>query len=129
MKEVFFMKKPEGYPAVIPYLILNNTAGFLEFTQVLFGAKEHFKLPGDNNKIIHAEIKIDDSIIMFADKNEMFGVQNAALFIYVDNTDETYNKAIEMGAESVRKPEDLDYGRGAGVKDPFGNTWWITQAK
>lgn len=122
------MKKPEGYPTVSPYLILNNAAGFLDFTKALFGAEEHFKMPGDNNKIIHAEIKIDDSIIMFADNNQMFDIQNAALFIYVENTDELYKKAIELGAESVREPQDLDYGRGAGIKDPFGNTWWITQA-
>lgn len=55
-------------------------------------------------------------------------VQNAGMFIYVENTDKTFQKAIDHGAEVLMPISDKEYGRTCGVRDPFGNTWWITQA-
>ena len=66
---------------------------------------------------------------MFADTTDKFKTSNAGLFIYVENADESYKKAIDEGATTVMELSDQDYGRTCGVSDPFGNTWWITSVK
>lgn len=126
MSEVYI---PEGYNTVMPYLIINNAEGFLKFTQEVFGAIEKMKVMRDETTIMHAEIKIGESCIMFAGANEQFGVQNAGLYINVADADATYKKALEAGATSVMEPSDQSYGRSGGVKDPSGNTWWITSSQ
>ena len=110
----------------MPYLIIKDAAGFLQFTKDVFGAEERMKHMRDENIIMHAEIKIGDSSIMFADATDEFSSSTAGMFIYVTNADATYNKAISLGATSVMPMCDQPYGRTGGVKDPHGNTWWIT---
>jgi len=117
---------PENYQAIMPYLIVKNAAQFIAFTQKVFGATEQFKTMRDEQTIMHAEVNINGSTIMFADATETYHQQNAGMFVYVESCDETYQKALDNGAESIIPPADQSYGRSAGVKDPFGNTWWIT---
>lgn len=124
------MKIPENNQTVMPYLIVENAAGFLSFTENVFGARETFKNMRDENVIRHAEIMIGtDSTIMFADATKDYPPSTAGFFIYVDNADETFAKAISEGATVVKHITDESYGRGGGIKDPFGNTWWITAVK
>jgi PhnB protein len=119
---------PENYQRIMPYLIVKNAAAFFEFTQKVFGATKQYKQMRDENTIMHAELNIKGSTIMYCDSTEIYHVQNAGMFIYVDSCDETYKKAIDNGAESVAEPAGMPYGRSAGVKDAFGNTWWINEA-
>ncbi|MEO5908523.1 MAG: VOC family protein [Ginsengibacter sp.] len=123
------MKIPKNNQTVMPYIILENAAGFILFTQKVFGAKEISKSMREENVIMHAEIMIGDSTIMFADATEQFKSSNAGLFVYVENADETFKKATREGATVVREITDESYGRSGGIKDPFGNTWWITAVK
>lgn len=123
------MKIPENNQTVMPYLILENAAGFILFTQKVFGAKETLKTMRVENVIRHAEIMIGNSTIMFADAAEQFKPSNAALFMYVENADETFAKAIHEGATVEKEITNESYGRGGGIKDPFGNIWWITAVK
>lgn len=117
---------PENYQAIMPYLIVKNAAAFIQFTQTVFGAAEQFKTMRDEQTIMHAEVNINGSTIMFADATDTYTQQNAGMFVYVENCDDTYQKALDNGAESIMPPADQSYGRSAGVKDTFGNTWWIT---
>src|SRR3954454_23610966 len=117
---------PEGYQRVMPYLILKDAQGFLNFMQTVFGATQKMKIMRDENHIMHAEIQVGESTIMFAESTEEYTTQNAGLFIYVNDADETYHKAIQEGATSVTALSNQDYGRSGGVKDAFGNVWWIT---
>jgi PhnB protein len=117
---------PEGYPQLMPYLIIENAAGFFEFTKTVFGAAERYKAMRDEKTIMHAEISIGSSVIMFADTTEQFAVRTAGMFLYVDNCDAIYDKALANGATTVMPPADQTYGRSAGITDSFGNTWWIT---
>jgi PhnB protein len=98
----------------------------MEFTQKVFGAEEKFKAMRDEKLIMHAEITIGGSVIMIADATDLYKPQPAGLFVYVEDCDTTYNNALANGATSVNEPADQSYGRSAGVKDDFGNTWWIT---
>lgn len=120
------VKIPEGYQQIMPYLIVKDATGFIKFTQNVFDAREKFKEMRDENTIRHAEVSIGDSVIMFADSTEQYKPSTASLFIYVDNTDEVYKKALKEGAVSLGEPANQSYGRSAGVRDPYGNTWWLT---
>ena len=84
------------------------------------------KVMRDEKIIMHAEIRIGECTIMFADSTDEYTTRPAGLFVYVDNADETYKQAIEAGATSLTKLSNQPYGSSGGVTDPFGNTWWIT---
>jgi len=122
-------KIPANYQTVMPYLLLNDAAKFIEFTQNVFDATELSKVMRDEKIIMHAEIMIGECTIMFADATDTYKTQTTGLFIYVDNADERYKKAIDAGATIITKVSDQVYGRSGGVTDPFGNSWWITSIK
>lgn len=120
---------PAGYQRVMPYLIIKNATVFFNFMQKVFDATEKMKIMRDASHIMHGELQIGESTIMFADSTEEFKTQTAGLFVYVKDADETYNKALEEGATPVTAMSNQDYGRSGGVADPFGNVWWITRVK
>lgn len=120
------MKIPENYQRVMPYLILEKASDFITFTQKVFGAKETHKTMRDENTIMHAEVMIGNSTIMFADATDKYKVSNAELFVYVDDADQIYKSALKNGGTVVTELANQPYGRSGGIKDPFGNVWWIT---
>ncbi len=123
------IKIPEGYQQIMPYLILNNAGAFSTFMQDVFQAKEVMRKMRDESIVMHAEVKVGDITIMFADSTTQYEVTTGSFFIYVMNADETYTKALSQGASSIMSPSDQSYGRSCGIKDPLGNTWWITSVK
>jgi len=120
------IKIPAGYQTVMPYIIIGNAAAFIEFTQKVFNAELLGKHMRDETTIMHAEIKIGSSVIMFADSTEQYLPMPAGLFIYVDDADKSYESALDNGATAVTELANQSYGRSGGVKDTFGNVWWIT---
>jgi PhnB protein len=119
-------KIPENYQTVMPYLILKGAKNFIEWTIRVFNATESNRTMRDEHIIMHAEIMIGECTIMFADCTEKYAVRNADFFVYVDDADATYKKAIEAGATVINEMSDQSYGRSGGVRDPFGNGWWVT---
>lgn len=120
------MSSNQERQTVTPYLILKNSNQFLEFTQKVFGASIKEKHLTDSGDIMHAHITIGNSSIMIGGAGGNWAPQPAGLFIYVDNADLSYKVALENGSTSLMPPADQEYGRSCGVKDAFGNTWWIT---
>ncbi len=121
------MKIPEKHQAVMPYLMLDGAAGFIEFTRAVFNATLLTqKMHNGSDKIMHAEIEIGGSAIMFSDTTADWKAATANLFVYVEDADDCYQKAVNNGAETIMSLSDQDYGRTCGVVDPLGNTWWIT---
>jgi len=121
---------PEGYNTVMPYLIVKDGLGLIQFLKDVFGATEkEIHYTEDGNQLMHGEVIINnDSCIMISEASDKFPVQNAGMYINVGDADETYNKALEMGATSIMKPANQPYGRSGGVTDPHGNVWWLTSA-
>jgi PhnB protein len=117
---------PEGHHTVTPYLLVEDAHGLLEFVQQAFGATVlDASLTPDGN-VQHAEFRIGDSIVMLGGANDQWSPMPCMLHLYVEDVDTVYRKALEAGAESIRVPEDMFYGdRSGGVRDPFGNQWWI----
>ncbi|MCI0531127.1 MAG: VOC family protein [candidate division Zixibacteria bacterium] len=121
---------PDGYHVVTPYLIVKGVDKLLDFMQKTFDAKvvERHAMPDGN--VMHAEAKIGDSIVMMGEAMGNFAPIPAGMYIYVEDTDKTYQKALAAGATSTMPPADQFYGdRNAGVKDMCGNQWWIATRK
>ncbi len=120
------MNIPNGHQTVMPYLMLTSAATFINFVQQVFNAELTLERKRDEEKLMHAEVRINNSTLMFCDATDDWKAQTANLFVYVPNADETYQKAVQAGAKTVIPLSDQDYGRTCGVTDPTGNTWWIT---
>lgn len=117
---------PEGYHTVTPYLVVPGVAKLIDFLEQAFGAQEKERHARPDGAIMHAEVKIGDSIVMMGEPMGEFKAIPAALYLYVEDVDAVYKRALEAGATSVMEPADQFYGdRNGGVKDPAGNLWWI----
>ncbi|HEY6293930.1 MAG TPA: VOC family protein [Terriglobia bacterium] len=120
----------EGYNAVTPYVTVQRAVELLDFVKEAFGATEIYRGIGGSGGL-HAEVRIGDSIVMMGGSPGMsFPEKPAVLHLYVNDADAVYQRALEAGATSTHAPVDQDYGdREAGVKDPFGNQWYIATNK
>jgi len=124
---------PRGFHMVTPYMIAADGDAMLAFAKNAFGAEETFRGIGGAGGI-HGEVRIGDTMLMMGGGipgNPFRGTANTtALHIYVEDTDAVYRKALDAGATSTGAPQDHEYGeRGASVKDPFGNFWYIATHK
>jgi uncharacterized glyoxalase superfamily protein PhnB len=118
--------RPAGYNRVSPYLIVNGAAATIEFMIRVFQAQEIRRFPAGKSKIMHAEVRLGDSVVMLADPPENRAAVAAHVHVYVPGVDETYRLALAAGAESVQEPAQMeDEDRQAGVRDAGGTTWWI----
>ena len=118
--------RPAGYPAVSPYLIVDGAGRTIEFLVRAFDAVELRRFPDSSGGVIHAEVRIDDSVLMIADGTEGWPPISSHVHVYVPDVDASYRRALEVGAVSVQEPvrkEDAD--KRGGVKDSGGTTWWI----
>ncbi len=119
---------PPGYHSVTPYLIVNGVADLIEFAKLVFGAKETRRSLGSSGQIQHARIRIGDSHIMMGEPESGSRSMPAVLYVYVEDVDRTFERALEAGATALREPADQFYGdRNAGVRDHCGNEWWIAR--
>ena len=122
------MQIPSQYNRLMPYIIVPGANKFIEFMKEVFGATVQHVTPRSEGVIMHGELRIGDSVIMFADSTEQFSPKPAGIFIYVENTDETYANALAARATSLMEPMKQPYGYACGFQDPFGNDWWPVEA-
>ena len=114
---------PAQHSAVSPFLIVSDAAGVIDFLMNAFGGRELARVDRTDNSVMHAAIAIDDSVVMVGSRDQTF---QSSIHLYVKNVDETYRRCLDLGASSVSEPRTFPYGdRSAGIRDPFGNTWWI----
>jgi PhnB protein len=125
---------PEGYPRVSPYIVVDGAQKAIEFYTTVLGFAERMRMPGPDGRIGHAELQLDDSVVMLADEfPEMgakapsaYGGSPVSLSVYVEDVDATFERATESGATVVRPLENQFYGdRSAKFDDPFGHRWTI----
>jgi PhnB protein len=127
---------PQHYRRVTPALVVDGGAKAIEYYAEVFGATERVRFPGPDGTIIHAEIEIGDSVVIVEDASPFMGTQPPPaggidgsptfLFIYVENVDDTIERAVKLGATLKRPPEDQFYGdRDGFIVDPFGHGWTI----
>ncbi len=121
------MKKPEGYSSVSVYLVADGAQRVIDFLKKTFDATELRRYDLPNGSIMHAEVRIDDTVVMIADAGGAYPAFPVWLHVYVDDVDATYRRALDAGGFSVQEParKEGDPDRRGGVKDSAGNTWWI----
>jgi uncharacterized glyoxalase superfamily protein PhnB len=118
--------KPKGYPSVSPYLIVDGGSRTIEFLVRVFDAVELRRFPDSTGKLMHAEVRIDDTVVMLADGGPGWPPIASHVHVYVPDVDATYRRALEAGATSVQEPvKKGDEDKRGGVKDSGGTTWWI----
>lgn len=118
---------PEGYQQVVPYLLVDDVDRMVDFLGAAFNATLHERTRGQGGHTTHADVVIGDSHIMMGlARPPEYPAMPCTLYLYVEDTDALYRQALTAGATSVQEPQDMFYGdRNAGVRDPFGNQWWI----
>lgn len=122
--------QPKQYHTITPFLMLSNIGKLIEFMKAAFDATEIERVTLPDGNIMHAEMKIGDSIIMMGEVSEDKPQLPAGMYLYVKDVDATYKQALAAGAESMGEPEDQFWGdRVAGVRDNHGNMWWLATRK
>jgi PhnB protein len=117
---------PNGYHTVTPYLTVAGGDQLIDFMTRVFDAQVSERINRADGKILHADVRLGDATIMLADASDSWPPLPGALYVYVHDTDTTYQQALSAGAISIMQPADQFHGdRMAGVRDPFGNVWWI----
>ena len=119
------MKIPDGYLPIMPYLIVKDAQKFIAFAKNIFSATLRYEHPRSEGVIMHAELQIQQAVIMFADATAQYLPCSAGMFLYLDNADEIYARAKAGGFNILVGLEDRDYGRGFGFEDEWGNQWWV----
>ncbi len=123
---------PSDYPRVTPYLAVDGADAAIRFYTTVFDAKERMRIPAPEGRIGHAELQLGDSVIMLSDEYPDMGVRGpkslggspVTISVYVQDVDQTFDRAIKAGATSVRPVADQFYGDRSGqFDDPFGHRW------
>jgi PhnB protein len=129
---------PEGFHTATTHLIVKGAASAIEFYRRAFGAVEVMRLSDPGGKVVHAEIKIGDSLIMIGDETPSWGNQSpqslggspVLIHLYVEDVDDLAGQAVSAGAEVLIPVDDQFYGDRAGrLRDPFGHIWVVATHK
>ena len=117
---------PQGYHTATPYLAVQGVPKLITFLKQAFYAEERERMTAPDGRVSHAEMKIGDSIIMMGEPTGESKSMPGMIYLYLEDTDAAYKRALQAGASSLREPTDMFYGdRNAAVTDPVGNQWWI----
>jgi PhnB protein len=123
---------PAGAEGATPYLYIRGAARALDFYKRAFGAKEEMRMDGPNGTVGHAEIAIGKAHVMLADENPSMGIKSpdtlggtsVSMFVYVEDVDSFFKRALAAGATELKPVADQFYGDRMGfLKDPFGHQW------
>jgi PhnB protein len=127
---------PRGFHSVTPSITVAGASKAIDFYKKALGAEELMRFPGPDGKIMHAEIKIGDSIIMLTDEMpeqgsrgpKLIGGTPVSFFIYGENVDAAWKRAVGAGAKEIMPLADQFWGDRTGcLEDPFGHHWWLAQ--
>jgi PhnB protein len=117
---------PDGYHTVTPYLTLDNPEAAMDFLKRAFDGQETYAMRDDKGQVQHAEMKVGNSMLMLGRARDQWKSRPGNFYIYVEDVDAVYKRAIAAGGTSLGEPADQFYGdRHGGVTDSEGNNWWI----
>jgi PhnB protein len=120
---------PDGYHTITPFLNVKGTAELIDFLKAALGAEEVMRMPGPGGGVMHAEVSIGNSRLMLSEAMQT-APSSSSFYLYVNDVDALYKRAVSAGATSQSPPTDQFWGdRMATVKDSFGNTWSIATHK
>ncbi len=119
---------PEGYGTVFPYMFVDRADAFVGFLKRTFNATEIGRTELPNGRIANVRVRIGTSTFMASEADqENMKAMPGPFYVYVEDVDHTLEKAVSNGATKLFDPTNMPYGdRQAGITDPFGNIWWIS---
>lgn len=123
---------PDGYHTITPYFAVPDAAKLIDFLQKAFNAEVFQKMSSPDGIVMHAQLKIGDSIVMIGQtpNDPTYKLFPAMLYMYVPDADAVFRKAVDAGGKVVLEPVDQFYGdRSGAFEDPAGNQWWISTHK
>jgi uncharacterized glyoxalase superfamily protein PhnB len=119
-----------GFSSITPYILVKEAARFIEFLKSAFQGTEKMRVPEPDGTIMHAEVAVGNGMIEIGDANEVYPARPMAIHLYVDDSDATYERAVQAGAAPIYPMADQPWGdRQGAVKDQFGNHWYIAMVK
>jgi PhnB protein len=117
---------PAGLHSVMPYLHPHGAPMLIDFLKQAFDAEESFRAQAPDGTVVHAKIRIGESIVEMGEAHGSYQPMPTIFHLYVDDTDAVYLRSLHAGAVSLSQPTNQPWGyRNAGVQDPCGNQWWI----
>lgn len=117
---------PEGYHTVTPYLTVGDAEAQIDFLKRAFGGEETYRHADDKGEVTHAEVRVGNSMLMIGQARDQWTPRPAMFYLYVEDVDAVYKRALGAGAKSVQEPANQPYGdRSGGVEDSQGNQWWV----
>lgn len=117
---------PEGCHAITPYLLVPDVARLIEFLKQAFDGVERAKFARPDGTVLHAQVRIADSLVMIGEPQSPWKPRPSMLYLYVPDVDATYKRAVAAGGKPVVEPVNMFYGdRHACVRDMAENDWWI----
>ena len=117
---------PDGYYTVTPYLTVADAEAQIDFLKKAFGGEENFRHNDDKGNVSHAEVRVGNSMLMIGQARGQWTPMPAMFYLYVEDVDAVYKRAVEVGGKSIHEPTNQAYGdRSGGVTDSQGNQWWI----
>ena len=117
---------PDGYHSVTPYLVVENGGRLVEYLEEAFGASVAHRMDHPDGSLWHADLQVGDSHVMLGGASDKSPETPASIYLYIEDADAGYRRALNAGGISIMEPQDMFYGdRHGGVKDPSGNSWWI----
>ena len=120
------MRLPDGYDNLFPYLMVEDAPRFLEFLRAVFDVEELGRTERDG-VLANLQLRMGSVAFMASEADAMLGPIPAALYVFVEDVDAVHAKALAHGATEIFAPADMPYGdRQGGVKDPFGNVWFVS---
>jgi PhnB protein len=120
----------KGFHTLTAYLLVTGATKLIDFFKEGFGAEEIFRVPPGGDRIMHAELRLGDSMLELSDATAEFPPRRVMHILQVDNVDASYRRALDAGGTSLSEPVEQSYGdREAGVADPFGNHWYLTERR
>jgi uncharacterized glyoxalase superfamily protein PhnB len=116
----------DGFHAITPFLFAQGASQLIEFISAAFGGEVTFRTSRPDGAIMHAEMRIGDSMLMLAEPTGQFGPTPTSIYLYVTDCDAVYQSALDAGGVSVFPIMTLPSGERYGaIKDPCGNIWWV----
>ena len=119
------MAAPEHYSPVMPYMVVSDAEGFIDFIKTVFKAEEKLRVNTEDGSVMHCEYSINGGTIMFGQAGGEWTPFTCGMFLVVKDVDGLYAKGVAAGATGNQEPGERGYGRAAGFIDKWGNQWWL----
>src|SRR5690606_6245642 len=120
--------KPENYNSVSPYLVVDGAQEYMELIRDIFEGELLSRYDRPDGRIVHAEMRIDDSVLMFSNSSDDYPPNQLLIHLYVPDVDRTFQRAIDRGCVSLGEPKENpgDPDRRGNFRDPAGHFWSVS---